>query len=296
MNTSATVEETGSHQVESLARRYPAIAAVARLGWIAKGLVYALLGVLAVPIATQSSSSGQDDGGSGGGQASQSGAVARIAESSAGALVLWLLAIGLALYALWRIVTILLPAENTPKAWATRVGYGVSAIVYATLAWSALSYATSPASSSDPNSSEDARVERFTRQVMEHTGGRWLVGIVGVGVAAIGVFFIVRGVTANFRKELESRGVGPLSHETIVRLGRVGWIGRGVMMIVVGAFVTRAALHFRPDEAKGIDGSLREAAGSGVGTAIVLFVALTLIVYGAFCVISAPRQRLRGAD
>jgi hypothetical protein len=292
MSASVAVDESGSESLERLTREHPAIASVARFGWIAKGMVYALLGVLAVPIALHPA--GQDDGGSGGDQASQTGAVARVAESSFGAAALWAVAVGLALYVAWRVITILLPAENSPKAWVTRIGYGVSAIVYAALAWSAVSFAQG-STSSDPNSSEDAKVERFTRELMSHAGGRWLVGLIGVVVLAIGVFFVARGVTANFRKELDPRGVGPLSSEAIVRLGRIGWIGRGVMMMVVGGFLTRAAWHFRADEAKGIDGSLRSAAGTTVGTAVVLFVALTLIVYGAFCIISAPRQRLRGA-
>jgi hypothetical protein len=131
---------------------------------------------------------------------------------------------------------------------------------------------------------------------MERSGGRWLVGLVGVGVICVGVFFVVRGVRASFRDELEHGSVGPISHESIVSLGRVGWVGRGLMMMVVGWFVTRAAVRFNPDEAKGMDGALREVTGSTAGSLLVGFVALALILYGAFCVVSAPRERLVGAD
>ena len=55
-------------------------------------------------------------------------------------------------------------------------------------------------------------------------------------------------------------------------------------------------MRFRPEEANGIDGALREVTGSTAGSALVGFVAVTLILYGVFCVISAPRQRLVGAD
>ena len=79
-------------------------------------------------------------------------------------------------------------------------------------------------------------------------------------------------------------------------LGRVGWAGRGVVMGLVGWFVTRAAIEFKADEAKGIDGALRDATGSSVGALFVAFAAVALTLYGAFCVISAPRQRLTGAD
>jgi hypothetical protein len=81
-----------------------------------------------------------------------------------------------------------------------------------------------------------------------------------------------------------------------VTLGRVGWVGRGVMMGIIGWFLTRAAINFRPDEAKGIDGALREATASGLGRGLVWVVALGLAVYGIYCIISAPRERLRGSD
>ena len=82
----------------------------------------------------------------------------------------------------------------------------------------------------------------------------------------------------------------------IVVLGRIGWIGRAGMMAVIGFFLCRAAWQFNPDEAKGLDGSLRQAAGSTGGTILVIVVGAGLLVYGAFCVISAPRRRLVPAD
>ena len=285
---------TGSTEVASFARQHPGVVTVAKVGWVAKGVVYALLGVLAVPIALHGS--GADDGGSGSTQASQTGAVARLAESSAGALALWLVAIGLFFYVAWRLVCVLLPAGNGAKAWITRIGYVISAIVYVSVAWTAVSFARDNSTKPAQGGAEDSKIEKFTRDLMEHSAGRWAVGIIGVAVIAVGVAFVVRGVTSDFRKELEPGGVGPISEQAITRLGQIGWIGRGLMMMIVGWFLTMAAVHFRADKAKGIDGALREATGSALGTALVFFVAVALIVYGVFCVISAPRVRLRGAD
>ena len=109
MNSSTMTGETGSRTVESLAHRHPTLVTVARLGWIAKGVVYVLLGLLAIPIALN----GVDDGQArnSGEEASQLGAVAEIAETSFGVVALWAVAFGLALYIAWRVVTILLPAE-----------------------------------------------------------------------------------------------------------------------------------------------------------------------------------------
>jgi Domain of Unknown Function (DUF1206) len=289
MTSSVVHGRSGSDRVAELAREHPSLVMLARVGWIAKGIVYGLVGVLAVPIAMSGIDSDQqantDE------EASQSGA--ELAEHSYGELALWLVGIGLGLYVLWRLVSLMLPASNSAKAWVTRAGYLVSVIVYSALAWSAISIARRTGAGGE---SEDGRVEQFTRDLMDMSGGRWIVGLIGAALIGIGAFFVYRGVTAEFRDELDGRPVGPIGHETIVRLGQAGWIGRGVMMLLVGWFVAQAAIDFNPEEAQGIDGALRDATSSTFGAFLAIVVAVGLVVYGAFCVISAPLQRLTNAD
>ena len=81
----------------------------------------------------------------------------------------------------------------------------------------------------------------------------------------------------------------------IVRLGQAGWIGRGVMMLLLGWFVAQAAIQYDPEEANGIDGALRDATSSTLGAVLALLVAVGLLLYGLFCVISTPRARLTPA-
>ena len=292
MTSSTFTGESGSHKVEAIADRHPGLVTFARLGWVAKGVVYLVVGVLAIPIAVDGLRAGTQSAEE---EASQSGAVAKLAESSFGSLALWVIAIGLALYVIWRLISIVLPAENTAKVWFTRLGYLVSAVTYSLLAWSAVTIAREQQASGGTES-EDAKVERFTRELMEKTGGRWLVGAIGVVLVGVGLYFVIKGIRAKFRDELEPSGVGPFSHDAIVTLGRVGWVGRGIVMGLVGWFVTSAAVAFDPAEAKGFDGALRDTTGSTPGALLVAFAAVALTVYGLFCVISAPRQRLTGAD
>jgi hypothetical protein len=267
---------------------------LARAGWFAKGVVYALVGILAFKIALDpGSASPQTNAGSGGGgsEASQSGAIGAIARSSAGELALWAIAIGLILYVIWRVVSILLPAQPSAKAWVTRVGYGVSALVYAFLAFSAISFARNARRSGQ---TENARIETFTRDVMDSTSGRWLVGAVGVAVVGIALFFLYRALTAEFEDELAG-GVGPVSRHELVRLGQIGWVGRAAMMGLIGAFLVRAAVTFDPAEAEGLDGALHRLADTSWGPFMVGLVGGGLVLYGAYCVLSAPVQRLKSA-
>jgi len=292
--TTSTVASGGevSERVEEVAQKHPGLVTAARFGWVAKGVVYAMVGVLAVPIAIKGLQNSAQNKGN---QASQLGAVTEISKSSIGSIALWIVAVGLALYVIWRLITVLLPAESSAKAWLTRGGYLISAMTYAFLAWTAISFAMD-SRNAHGKQTEDARVEKFTRDVMKMSFGRWLIGAIGVIVVGLGVYFVIKGIRAKFRDELEPSGVGPVSHDAIVALGRFGWIGRGLVMGLVGWFLIRAAVEFRPSAAKGFDGSLRQVTDTAVGPFIVGLVALGLIVYGAFCMISAPRQRLKGAD
>jgi fumarate reductase subunit D len=287
-------DEIGSDTAEAFVRRHPGLIDLGRIGWVAKGIVYGLTGVVAVMVAVDPYGSSDDE-------ASQSGAVAQIARQPFGEVFLWVVIVGLLLYAAWRLVTVILPADNDGSAWVRRVGYTASAITYLALAVTAFSLARKPGSaggggSGSGSGGEDAQVEKVTRSVMEWTGGRYLVGIAGLVVIGIGCAFLWKGVSASFEKQLAHRSVGPIPYDGLVVMGRIGWGGRAVMMGLIGVFLTRAAIRFDPNDARGLDDSLRAAADSSVGRILVLAVAAGLIVYGAYCIVSAPARRLVASD
>ena len=283
-------DEVGSEEVEEFVHEHPRLVRFARIGWVSKGVVYALVGVLALTVAFR------DGSASGGDEASQTGAITRIAQASYGTTVLLVIAAGLVLYALWRIVTIVLPAENDAHTWVTRLGYAVSAIVYLLLAWTAFSYISRGEQPASGENSEEAKVDGFTRELMSHTGGQWLVGLIGAVIVGIGVYFFIRGTRRPFDDQLDGRGVGPLEHHHLVVLGRVGWIGRATMMALIGFFLVRAAWQADADEAGGLDGAVQRASSTPFGMVVVFVVGVGLIVYGIYCIVSAPRRRLAPAD
>jgi hypothetical protein len=288
-------DDVGVDRAEEFAREHPAIVELGRVGWVAKGIVYTLVGVLSLAVGLDASGSDSSaDAASGGQEASQTGAITRIAESSYGVVLLFVLAAGLVVYALWRLVSVALPADNGVKAWLTRAGYLVSAITYLLLAWSAVTLALRPVGSS--GESEDARVERFTRDLMNDGLGRAAVFVIGVVLLVLAAVYLWQAVSAHFESQLLAGSVGPVSHGTLVLLGRIGWVGRSGMMALIGFFLVRAAVTFDPSDAEGLDGSLRKAASSTIGLALVVVVGAGLLVFGAFCVLSAPKRRMVGAD
>ena len=290
-----TNDDVGVQHAEDFARHHPGLVKLGRVGWVAKGIVYGLTGFLALFIAFGSSSGSatQPTNGAPAQEASTTGAIAKIAGTTGGTVLLCVIAVGLVLYSLWRIVSALLPASSDASSWLTRVGYMISAITYLVLAWAAVSIVRYPG---NPQKSEDSKVESFTRDLLGHSYGRIAVFVVGVVLMIIAGAFLWKAITASFTSQLSARPVGPVSHRMIVAMGRVGWVGRSAMMGLIGFFLCRAAWLFDANEAQGLDGSLRKAATSDVGTVLAVVVAVGLLVYGVFCVISAPRRLLVAAD
>lgn len=279
--SSGGVDASGDvgRQAQDLGRRFQVLG---RAGWVAKGVVYILIGLVALNIAL--------DRGKGGEEASGTGAVAKLADRSFGKALIAVLGIGLALYVLWRLFTALLPGDWTGKALLERVGYLVSAVVYASLALTVLQIMQS-GTGTDSNQ-EDQAVSSGVNALLDNSAGRVLVGIIGVVVLAVALAFAHKAYSKSFQDDL-SLPSDARERQALLRSGEVGWAARGASMALVGFFLIRSAVTYDVSEAGGIDGSLRQFTQYRWGQVLVGLIAVGFAAYGVFCVISARHQRLR---
>ncbi len=252
-----------------------------RAGWVAKGLLYGLIGILFIQVAIAPFRSGE---------ANQAGAIQAVAERPVGALLVGAIAFGLALYMVWRLCTVVLPGDWTGRALLNRIGYAVSAGAYASLLFTVIGILrrTSPGADTE----EDQRVESSVRTVFDLPAGRWIVVVAGILVIGIGVAFAQKGWTRSFRGDIS--GDAGLESTAIDRLGTVGWIARGISMVLIGALLISAAWQFEPDEAGGLDNSIRQIADHPLGAVLAAIVGVGFIAYGGFAVVSARHQDLQG--
>lgn len=255
-------------------------------GWMAKGLVYGLVGLLFIQVAAEHGS-----GGGGGAEANQAGAVETVAATAYGAVLLTVLAVGIALYVAWRLFTVVLPGDWTGLALLKRIGYAVSALVYLSLLASTVEILAHR--SQDPGSGEDRRLERVVTSTLDLPVGRVMVVVVGLVVIGIGCAFIHTGVTGGYRETMRA-GDGGIEGMAIDRLGTAGWIARGVALFPIGFFLARAGWTYRPDEAAGFDESIRELASHPAGAVAAALMGLGFIAYGLFAALSARYQLLEG--
>jgi Domain of Unknown Function (DUF1206) len=273
--------------VGRVAAKHPAIVKLGRMGWFAKGVVYLLAGALALLVVGRSF--GWSNGTSGSKEASPTGAIKEIAQSSGGPLLLVALAAGMFLYAAWRLATAVLPGSTDAEGLATRVGYGVSAILYTTFGVTAISLARSRETKTNGNKT----VSDFTSRLMQHTAGRWLIGIAGAVTIGAGLYRFAKGLKSDVTDDVDMSGMSPERSRLTRRLGAVGEVGRGIAMGLIGFFLIRAAVTFKAAEATGLDGALRRLALESWGVVVVAAVGLGFVAYGLFCLVTFTRRRLQ---
>ncbi len=278
-SSGADVSGEVGRQAQDLGRRFQVLG---RIGWVAKGVVYILIGVVALNIALDRGGNGQE--------ASSSGAVSTLADRPFGMVLVAVLGVGVVLYMVWRLFTALLPGDWTGKALLERVGYMVSALAYAALALTMLQIVRS--GNTAESNQEDQAVTSGVNALLDTTAGRWLVGFIGLVVLGIAVAFIHKATSKSFQDDL-SLPSDPRERQALVRFGELGWAARGASMALVSFFLVRSAITYNSEEAEGIDGTLRQFTEYRWGQLLVGLIAIGFAAYGLFCVISARHQRLR---
>ncbi|MER7923825.1 DUF1206 domain-containing protein [Streptomyces sp. NPDC096057] len=247
------------------------VAAAARAGFIARGVIYVLIGVLSVRIAFFG----------GGEQADRGGAIAEIAQKPFGTVLLWLLGIALAGMSLWRLSEAAFgqagPDGDKPSKRAMAAG---RAVFYGFVSYSVLSYAAGDKGSG--SGSSDKNSQDVTAKALDWPGGQWIVGIVGAAVTAAGVWIAVRALRRKFEKHLKMTEMSPRTRQVVTFLGVFGGTARGVVFATAGGFAIAAAVQHKPGKAKGMDDTLRTFADTPVGPWLLTVIAIGLIAFGVF--------------
>ncbi|WP_169581813.1 MULTISPECIES: DUF1206 domain-containing protein [Microbacterium] len=247
---------------------------VARIGYVVLGIVHIVIGVLAVSITA------------GGGQnADQGGAMEQIRSIPLGVLLLWVIALGLFALALWQIAEAVVERDpDTKKKWGRRAKFIGTALAYIAIAVTALVYALGGRSDSSSST------QTFSAQLMATPGGVALLVLVGLGVLAIGIAFIVRGFTQAFEKHLDLPD--GKTRKGIVAFGTVGYVAKGIAVGVTGVLFVVAALTHDTQAAGGLDSALHTLAELPFGVLILWVVGGGLVIYGLFCFARARYARM----
>jgi hypothetical protein len=252
---------------------------VARVGLISYGVVHLLIGWLAVQLAWGVGASKSPD---------PSGAMRTLADQPLGKFLLWLVAVGLVALALWQASEAIWGYRGRDGAGRVRkqVTSGAKSVIYAALGASAASVALGSGSSS-PRSQRQT-----TSGVLAWPAGEVIVVVAGLIVIGVGVAGVVKGVRKSFNEEIDGSSMSTAARRGVEGLGKVGYIGKGVALGVVGGLLAYAALTYDRDKAPGLDGALQTILAQPFGRFLLTAVALGFVAFGLFAILQSRYRRM----
>ncbi|MGH3071489.1 MAG: DUF1206 domain-containing protein [Gaiellaceae bacterium] len=256
----------------------PWVERLGRAGLVAKAVLYAVVGLLAIQVARGGREESPDRG----------GALRTIAEQPFGKGLLVLLAAGLAGYALWRLAQAVLDRDHEgdgPKGLAKRATNLAKAGWYGVLCGLTVSTLVG-------NGAGDSREQQATAGVFERPGGRYLVYAAGLAFLGAALFNGYRAVTCKFNEKLETAEMGDAEQTAATWVGVLGHLARLVVFGLIGLFLVEAAWEFDPRQARGLDGALLEVSQRPYGSWLLGAVAVGLISYALYCLVQARYRRI----
>ena len=251
---------------------------VGRVGIASYGVVNLLIAYLAIKVAMGHRNESAD----------KFGAVGTVASQPAGRFLLWVITIGLFALTLWQIGEAIWGfhyTQDTKQRSRRRISAAGEAILFGTLTY------TAGRAAIGAGASKTGKQKSLTADVLSWPGGQLIIGLIGVGVVAIALFVIHRGLSKRFTEDLDFSGANEKTRQAAIRTGQVGYAGLGAAYVVLGVLVVAAAVTYDPNKAGGLDAALKTLAGQSWGLVLLWVIALGLICFGVYCFFDARLHR-----
>jgi uncharacterized membrane protein len=241
----------------------------ARLGYVTLGLIHLLIAWIALKVAWGIGGGSKD--------ADTSGALKTLASSGTGVVLLWICVVGFLLLAVWQLFEAAVGYGET----SDRLKAVAKGVTYLFFAWTTFKVGQGAGSSAEE------QTEDFTAGLMGSPGGRLLVGLVGLVVLGIAGYHVYKGWTKKFLEDLREH-----PGDWAVTAGRIGYIAKGVALVIVGFFFLVAAWQADPDKAQGLDGALKTLKDAPFGPFLLTLVAAGIAAYGVYSFARARYARV----
>jgi len=260
----------------------PFLALLERLGYVVRGALYAVMGLLALGVAL----------GIVGGQTTDlPGSLVFLTANPFGKLTLVVVVVGLAAYSLWGFIRAIYDPLHRGKGasgYAARLGFVSSAVSYAAIVFLAIQLLAG-SSGGAGNSTQ-----KTIAAILVHPGGGWLTVIIGVVAILVGLGQFLEAYRATFKEDLKGAEMIDAERVKVIRLGRFGMFASGVTFVVLGWFVVQAGIHHDPAQAQGFGGAFAFLLAQPFGRVILGIVALGFVALGLHSFACARWIRLMG--
>ena len=240
-----------------------------RAGLVAYGVVHLLVAWLAIQLAL-----GEKED-----SASNSGAMHYLSQQPLGGVLVWMVAVGMFLLVLWRLLEFAFgyrDESDDAKRWRKRATSLGKAVIYGAIGWSAVQTATG-------SGGGKGGTDSTTAKLMQLPGGHLIVGAVGIAIIGYGASLVYRGWSEKFREHLDAQGQSGKDGSAYVKLGKAGYIAKGISIALVGALFGYAAITHDPKKSGGLDQALQTVLEQPFGQVLLIAIGLGIAAYGIFC-------------
>jgi Domain of Unknown Function (DUF1206) len=244
-----------------------------RAGFVARGITYGLVGGMALALGAGSAPTTPN----------QQGALALIARAPLGRVALFVIATSLLAYALWKLWQGLAPGGG--ELW-DRIANLAGGLVYVGF------FAVAVRVLVGDRSSGSSEPKHAASGVLSWPGGRWIVGAAGVILIAISAYQAYTAVRGQFEDDSRTERMDPAGRTSFRVLGRVGLVSRAAVFALIGYFVLRTAIAYKPSDTVGLDGALARIHGQPLGPLLLGLTAAGLIVFAVFSLLEARYRKL----
>lgn len=244
---------------------------IAQTGLTAKGIVYSLLGIFAFMAAFNIAGRTTNN-------TSKESVFSFIQDQTGGQIMLGVVALGLLSYSLWRFIQTFKDTEhkgNDTKGMAARAGYLISGLGYTALAVFAFKMLFTG------NGGAGNGRQSLVQDVLSKPYGQLLIGIVAGVFIIIGLYQAWYGLSGKYKKHVDKAG-GSSNQKLLVSSGKVGYVARGVVWLIVGWMFAKAAINSRSSEAGDTSEAFAFLADAAYGSYLLAAVGFGLLCYGFF--------------
>lgn len=261
----------------------PELELLERLGYVVRGVLYAVMGFLALRIALAQP----------GGKATDlSGSLVWLIGNPFGKVVLIVTIVGLVAYSIWGFVRAIydpLHRGHDTKGIAARVGFVTSALSYLAIVFFALQILAGQGGASGDST------QKTVSTLMTNPAGAVItvvLGVISIGIAG-GQF--LEAYRATFKNDLKAGEMSQSERNIAIVLGRFGMAARGVTFLVIGWFLIQAGIHHNASDAHGFGGAFLFLLAQPYGRWLVGIIALGFVALGIHSFACARWVRLMGS-
>ncbi|HZU40960.1 MAG TPA: DUF1206 domain-containing protein [Solirubrobacteraceae bacterium] len=253
-----------------------------RVGFLARGVTYGLIGALAIALAIGAGTDGTAP--------NQAGALALVARAPLGFVALTVIAAGLLAYSAWKFMQAIRgrgPEGGGGSSAFDRVANGAGGVAYLIFCAVAVRILAGNAGGGSSGSPKHAAAG-----VLGWPAGRWLVGAAGVALIAVSIYQAYDAVSGHFTRQVKTDEMARQQRQLFCAVGRVGLIARSLVFAICAYFLLRTAITYDPASAVGVDGALLRLHHQALGPWMVGLVGVGLVLFAGFSLFEGRYRRL----